>query len=513
MIISTILRSAPIASASPLTTNERDKTMKKKLLVLAGMLLAASLVVGMFAGCDSDLAGINQSPNAISDKNLNLPEAARALLVNMQVSTGDWYPDERSRITSVWTRQMCAPPGLGRPQPVSWNTYKMVRDEHVDRAWIQAYRVVKLANDIIANVSTMRFPGTTTIDGDRMTRLTRNTMIGMAKFYKALALGETAAFHGAIPIDVAKRAEDPPPTFVSQSAAYAHVQTLLDEALVLFQDTTLTVTQDLNFGTATPGISATHRDRWIRATRSLKARFYLHTKNYAAALTEASNGINAAAGTVNAIFNAGLSSEYAPWGHWSQTEAGEPLRAAKFYVDLLKSEAGDTRLTTFLQPGAGATTVAGYNVDGAPGATVDENTTTRAARLLKYRGYGTPFPLISYEETQLIWAEAEARVNGVTATALARLNTIRTGAGLPAKTAGDFADVTAFITEVLKQKYLQLQLEGQAYHDMRRASEFSLSVLPTGSSVPVRWIYGQTEQSTNPNCPRNDSGTTRNEVL
>lgn len=490
--------------------------MKKQLLVLFGMLLAASLMLGVFAGCDSDLAGINQSPNAISDKNLNRPEAARALVVNMQVSTGDWYPDERSRITSVWTRQMCAPPGLGRPQPVSWNTYKMARDEHVDRAWIQAYRVVKLANDIIANVSTMRFPGTTTIDGDRMTRLTRNTMIGMAKFYKALALGETAAFYGAIPVDVARRAEDPPPPFISQSAAYAHVQTLLDEALALFVDSTVTITQDLNFGSTTvsapPAAAAlTHRDRWIRATRSLKARFYLHTKNYAAALTEAANGINTAAGTVNAIFNAGLSTEYSPWGHWSQTEAGEPLRAAKFYVDLLKAEPGDTRLTTFLQAGPGASGIAGYNVDGVAGATVDENTTTRAARLLKYRGYGTPFPLISYEETILIWAEAEARVNGVTATALARLNTIRTGAGLASKT--DFATTADFLTEVLKQKYLQLQLEGQAYHDMRRASEFSLTVLPTGAAVPIRWIYGQTEQFTNPNCPRNDSGTTPNEVL
>ncbi|HWP82966.1 MAG TPA: RagB/SusD family nutrient uptake outer membrane protein [Bacteroidota bacterium] len=483
--------------------------MKKYILLL----VMGSLVVGLFSGCDSDLAGINQSPNAISDKNLNRPEAARALIVNLQVSTGDWYPDERSRITSVWTRHMCAPPGLGRPQPVSWNTYKMVRDEHVDRAWIQAYRVVKLANDIIANVPNISFPGTATIDGTRMTRLTRNTMIGMAKFYKALALGETAAFYGSIPVDVAKRAEDPPPQFVSQSAAYAYVQTLLDEALVLFQDSTVTITQDLNFGTPTLTVSPTHRDRWIRATRSLKARFYLHVGNYAAARTEAQNGINAATGTVNAIFNAGLSTEYAPWGHWSQTEAGEPLRAAKFYVDQLRSEAGDTRLAAYLQPGAGTTTIAGYNVDGQAGATTDENTTTRAARLLKYRGYGQPFPLISYEETLLIRAEAEARVNGVTAAALADLNAIRTAAGLPARTVLDFASTAAFITEVLKQKYIQLHLEGQAYHDMRRASEFSLSVLPTGSSIPVRWIYGQSEQFTNPNCPRNDVGTVRNEVL
>lgn len=48
---------------------------------------------------------------------------------------------------------------------------------------------------------------------------------------------------------------------------------------------------------------------------------------------------------------------------------------------------------------------------------------------------------------------------------------------------------------------------------MRRAPEFSRLVLPTGSDMPIRWIYGQSEQFTNPNCPRGDLGTTANEVL
>lgn len=447
----------------------------------------STLLVLFLGGCDSDLEDINNSPNAVSQTNLKSVLGQRAVLVGMQSAVGDWYSDERSRITSVWTMHMCAPPGLGRPQPVSWNTYKMTRDEHVDRAWIQSYRVVKLANDIIDNASGVGFAADIA-----------NTYVGMGRFYKALALAENAAFYGSIPIDVKKTAADPFPTFVSQQAAYNTAQTLLTDAIGNFSAANITVAnsipQDLIFG----GISA----RWIAACYSLKARYYLHTAkvtpgDYALAITNANSGLTSTVGVaVNSIYTL-TAGEYAPWGHWSQTEAGEPLRTTKYYVDLLRSEPGDTRLAAYLALKGGAATIVGYDVYGDLGGTGDELVTTRAAGLVKYRGYNASFPTISYQENLLIRAEAEARVNGITAPAVADLNAIRTAAGLPSRTAGSFASTTAFIAEVLKQKYLQLHLEGQAYHDMRRATEYPLP----RAGIPVRWIYGQSETLTNPNVP------------
>lgn len=458
---------------------------KRRSFILS---LSLSVLLGLFlAACDTDLGDINNSPNAVSEANVQTVLGQRATLVGMQAAVGDWYSDERSRITSVWTMQMCAPPGLGRPQPVSWNTYKMTRDEHVDRAWIQSYRVVKLANDIIDHA------GSAGLAPD-----IASTYTGMAKFYKALALAENAAFYGSIPIDVQKTAADPFPQFVSQQAAYNAAQSLLSSAIADFTSANITaantIPQDLNYG----GISA----RWIAAAHSLKARYYLHTSkanpgDLALAITNANSGLTSTVGVaVNSIYTL-TAGEYAPWGHWSQTEAGEPLRATKYFIDLLNSETGDTRKAAYFAAKGGAAAIVGYDIYGDLGGTGDELTTTRAAGLVKYRGYNAPFPLISYQENLLIRAEADARVNGITPGALADLNAIRTGAGLSSKLLVDFASTSAFITEVLKQKYLQLHLEGQAYHDMRRAAEYPLP----RTSIPIRWIYGQSETLTNPNVP------------
>jgi len=461
--------------------------MKTKQRFLVFSLSLSALLILFLAACDSDLGDINSSPNAVSESNVKSVLGQRAVLVGMQAAVGDWYSDERSRITSVWTMHMCAPSGLGRPQPVSWNTYKMTRDEHVDRAWIQAYRVVKLANDIIDNSGSVGFAPEIA-----------STYLGIAKFYKALALAENAALYGSIPIDVQKTAGDPFPQFVSQQVAYNTAQSLLTSAIADFTAANVTaantIPQDLNFG----GISA----RWVGAAYSLKARYYLHTSkanagDLALAITNANSGLTSTVGVaVNSIHTL-TAGEYAPWGHWSQTEAGEPLRTTKYFVDLLNSEPGDTRKAAYFAVKGGATAIVGFDVYGDLGGTGDELVTTRAAGLVKYRGYNASFPLISYQENLLIRAEAEGRVNGITAPALADLNAIRTAAGLTSRVAGDFANTTAFLAEVLKQKYLQLHLEGQAYHDMRRATEYPLP----RAGIPIRWIYGQSETLTNPNVP------------
>jgi hypothetical protein len=114
-----------------------------------------------------------------------------------------------------------------------------------------------------------------------------------------------------------------------------------------------------------------------------------------------------------------------------------------------------------------------------------------------------PFPLISYQENILIRAEARARA-GDFAGARADVNIIRTAAGLTARDNTTLPDANV-ITEILKQKYLQLHLEGQAYHDMRRTGTL------VKSGIPVRWIYGINEYTTNPNVPKPEPAA--NEVL
>jgi hypothetical protein len=463
--------------------------MKTKSFLHVLNLLVAVFLLTFLSGCDKDLVDLNNSPNAISTGSLKTIQGQQALTIGIQSVVGDWYSGDRSRLLSIWTRQMCAPAGLGRVQPVAWNTYLLERapDSPDDYIWKMAYNVVKLANDVFDNAPSAGLSA----EG-------QNLYIGMAKFYKALALGELAAMYGSIPIETRVQM----PAFVTQSAAYIQVQTLLSEAIASFQAGTVTDAKDLNFsGDAT---------LWIAACNSLKARYYMHTLNYANALTCANAGITAGAGTVNGIWSTTIG-EYSPWSHWVNTETGDPIRANKYYINMLTSEAGDTRLAAFFNAATGASGIVGFDVYGDLNGTGDELDGTLAAEINKYAPFNAPFPLISYEENVLIRAEATARTSGAAA-AIADVNVIRTVAGLTALTTGAVTtNADTCITEILKQKYIQLFLEGQNYHDMRRVAHTDAGRTYYRNGIPPRFLYPEAETTTNPNVPA-DNASTVNEL-
>lgn len=448
------------------------------------ILILISMVFGVLASCGID-DSINQSPNAINEDNIQSVEGVQGLSIGLQVTLGDWYQRDRSRISSVWTWQMGAPPGIARGQMLAWNGYQMSQDGPTDDLWILAYRANKIASDIIDNTPEVQF-------GDETTNpQIQNVYLGMAKAAKGLIFGELAAFYGSIPVDI-KALE--PASFIDQTAAYQQAQTMLDEAAQHFSNTT-DVGRDLNFA----GASAP----WLEVVHSLKARYYLHVKDYQSALTAAQSGISAPENTWNAIFsdNAG---EYASWGMWVQNE-GEPLRAEMHFIRLLKEEDGDARLSEYFTPADAAEgEYYGYNIHNVAYADDPENDITMTARMKKYSTFAENFPLISYEENILILAECKARTGDLDG-ALMELNKIRTAATLD-----DFDSDNAdeIIAEILKQKNLELYLEGQNYHDMRRTG-----TLPDAKKgVNLRWIYPESEINANPNVPE-DSDALINLIL
>ena len=213
----------------------------------------------IFSSCQIDKS-VNVDPNNIAESKVKSVDGVYSLLVALQVNVGETYSRDRSRIFSIWTWQMCAPPGIARPQPVQWNSYFMNVDGPTDDYWVITYRGVKITNDII-NYTPEVFTGTNEKRG--------NAILGIAKFYKAFLLGEAAATWGSIPIKIEGTN---PPDFVEQNVAYQEVQKLLDEAITHFNAGTDAVTRDLNF----KGNGA----KWIAAAHSLKARYYLHIGDY-----------------------------------------------------------------------------------------------------------------------------------------------------------------------------------------------------------------------------------------
>lgn len=442
--------------------------MKKlnKIVKSAVLTMPLALILSFaFVGCDID-SSINNSPNAINESNVKSIEGINGLTIALQVATADFYSGDRSRIGSMWSRQMCAPEGLGRPQPVSWNSYQFQTDGFVDDMWKIGFRGVRIANDIINNAPDVQ------LGADNVK--SQNTYLGMAKAYKALLLGELAAYYGSIPINIngLEAAQ-----FATQRDAYAEVQKLLDEALVHFQNSAA-VTRDLNFG----GDGA----KWTKAIHSLKARYYLHTMEYDKAQAQAEQGLATGDQPLLGIYTE-TAGEYSPWGHWKLTEVGEPIRATHTFIRALQTEDGDNRLATYFLPNEDGNFV-GYAQFDVDSPSDDEKDITKLSSLNKYGNYADDFPFISYQENAYILAESQAR-NGQTGPAATTLNAMRAEAGLGNYSGSDL------IGEILKQKFLTLFLEGQSYTDQRRTQT------KPDPSMPMRFIYPITETNANPNVP------------
>ncbi|MDT3741422.1 MAG: SusD/RagB family nutrient-binding outer membrane lipoprotein [Candidatus Kapabacteria bacterium] len=447
-------------------SNNENKKVKVPVIAILAVFMVFILV-----SCEID-SSLNNSPNAINEESVKTAIGVNGLMIGMQVAAGDFYSGDRSRISSMWTRQMCAPDGLGRPQPVSWNSYQMQTDGFVDDMWLLGFRGIRIASDII-NYSP-------TIDFGENNEALRNTYIGTAKVYKAIILAEMAAFYGSVPIVISTTLEAP--QFVTQAQAYDEVQKLLSEALTHFANSG-TVAQELNFN----GDGA----MWIPVINSLKARYYLHVKNYAQALVFANQGISDPTLTLFSMYSDN-SGEYSPWGHWCNTEVGQPIRATNTFVNALKT-AGDSRLAEYFNPGTAGGEYWGFAYFDKAGAdTTNELKTGNLVTMKKYGSYSDFFPLISYNETMFIKAEAKQR--GGDGSAVNDLNTILTSFGLQPYAGTDL------LGEILKQKYLTLFLEGQSYTDMRRTG-----TLPS-PNVPKRFIYPQSEKNANPFVPLDSDG-------
>lgn len=446
--------------------------MKKYINQISKIFAVFSIFILLLTSCSID-DSVNIDPNSIAEAKVKSIDGVYSLFVALQVNIADTYTRDRSRLASIWSWQMCAPPGIARPQPVAWNSYNITTDGPTDDYWVITYRGVKIANDIITYTPEV-FTGANEKLG--------NTILGITKIYKAILLGEAAASFGSIPIEI-KGAE--PPDFVDQSAAYAYVQKLLDEGIADLNKGTATLTRDLNH----KGDAA----KWIAVANSVKARYYLHVGDYTNALNSANKGIADAAGSIYGIFsdNAG---EKANWGMWVLNEQ-EPIRPDKYYLDMF--DPADKRLAEYFKPNADGEYI-GFasrplaNAYTKPILEKEKNFQT-TVRMKKYSTYSEKFPIIRFEENVLIKAECYARA-GQLNEAATEINKIRTKAGLPNFTPNDKDEA---LQEALKQKFLELYLEGQSWHDQRRTGTLPEPV----PNANFRFLYGQSEKVANPKVP------------
>jgi starch-binding outer membrane protein, SusD/RagB family len=310
---------------------------------------------------------------------------------------------------------------------------------------------------------------------------------GVLEVLEALQIGWGADIWGDIPYSDAAGA-NPTPKFDGQMAIYDALQIRLDKAITdLAGSGTGPGDADLFYGG--------DKTKWTQLANTLKARFYLHTVEklgagqYAKVLAAAQKGISSPANSFHSV-HTDASPERNIWAQFQLTSFGNDLVAGKTLVDLMTAD-NDPRLGDYF----GKNSVGGYggydaltNLPSLDQVSPISGSARNSASELSF-----PQPLVTYEENQLILAEANFAISGAAA-AQPFLNTVRSAVGKPVK--------AATMQSIMEEKYILLYQNVEFWNDYKRNCYPRMRPQNAAyTAIPGRLKYGITEQQTNPDQP------------
>ncbi|MFT4031095.1 MAG: RagB/SusD family nutrient uptake outer membrane protein [Siphonobacter sp.] len=329
--------------------------------------------------------------------------------------------------------------------------------------WLRMYRVMGMAEDLMANAPTVL------VNDVAM----QNGIVAHANLFKAMALGGLAMAFEQLPLQTDKSGQA---TFSDRKAALTEAIQLLDNAAALVK----TSPPSASFISSVTGSDFD----LVNTIHAYQARYNLWAGNYAAAI-EAANAVDLSAKSqfvystqsANPIYQQiQISANFAP--------------RANFGLPASLVEPDDQRLAFYLT---------------TPDKVVDGET----LKTLKgfFSAIDTPIPVYMPDEIRLIRAEAIVRSNGDLASAVSDINAVRTqqsgdifgvNAGLSAYSGAVTSD--ALLLEIYKQRGAELFLSGQRLEDSRR---FNRPAPPTYMTERTRnfYPYPDQERLTNPNTP------------
>lgn len=348
--------------------------MKNKITLLFVLL---SL---FFFSCRKLVDGINTDPNNPQDA------TAATMLTGVQLSNVIVQEGELARRSGMWS-------GYFSGQLFQYNSYQLynvIANDYND-TWGQVFAAT------IKNCRLMK---------EKSFAVNNLRLAGVAQVIEAHAAGTALALWGDIPYSQVFNENYPNPAYEPQAKVYDSLQVLLDNAISNLNSASFTsfAAQDIYY--------QGNNVKWIQAAYTLKARYYLQTKQYALALAAAQNGINTAANSMvmTHIDNANGSNLYS---QFMVDERPGFMTAAGTYAVSIINPAGSK-----------------YRGNSKTNETARYRYLYRSGTDINYNNVGgafhrtTPFPLITYAENLLILAEADYRLNGFTA-GLNRLNTYR----------------------------------------------------------------------------------------
>lgn len=446
------------------------------------------------------------SCSSIVDKDLNIdpnnPSEASSdlILTGLEISEIGLFSGEMNRVSGLWSGYF---KGTDR-QYFSYYNYFILNSDF-DSFWSRLYTTVRNSRALENSLEEANISG---------------VISGINKVLLANAIGTATALWGDVPYSEAGDFDNfRTPKYDNQLEIYKSLQTLLDEAI-----------SELNTKEEVPLDGSDlffngDPDSWIKVAYTLKARLFLHIKNYSKAYENALLGIDDSKYSLKSV-------------HFSEDDA-ENLYY-QFYIGNRGAElwTNETYLFSVLSPD-------GENYKGNKKTDEDARFNYLLHNLSSVQ-YGlnttndgafsssSPFPLITYEENLLILAEA-GTLSKDFATGLTYLNELRqylNGGGdisdkyLSEKDykyedytsedfdPGNFMSISglnkeqSLLREILTEKFISLLPQIENFNDLRRTygEPYALPIKPNtdNDDLPQRFLYPQSEIDRNPNIPSVD---------
>jgi hypothetical protein len=367
---------------------------------------------------------------------------------------------------------------------------------------------------------------------------------GVMQVIEAHCMGTVASLWGDAPyseLDIS--GNNLTPKYDTQASIYASMQTLLDDAIVNLNST---------LGAGIPGdkdiFYAGDNDKWIKLAYSLKARFYLHVKDYTNAKLYANQGISNPEEDMKAKFANSYLQSFNPFYSFLVYDRDDYMSGDGYAARLLDPTTtlyrGNTKTdesARFAFTYLGDANVEYFSPYGLNVYSSDYGNADDYDKSTGKFGSDASVPMATYGEMLLIIAEVDAR-NDFTS-GLNSYNNYRSllnsgysigmgnngyslfnydteeydpktlaylnydaidfaAGGIENATSTTLSEQDALLREIFEERYIYFMGTFECFNDFGRSNNKAEIQLKSGNSgSPQRFLYPQSEINANPNTP------------
>lgn len=456
------------------------------------------LLLSTVIGCTSYVEDSNVSLDSLTDSD------AKNLFQGVLLADQFFQTSSVSRDAMIWLNQAN---GEDR-QYLALNNWNNTTASEFDDSWNNAY----------VNCITQA-----KITAEKATKEVNPNLKGAAQVIEAHCVGTVTSLWGDVPYsDIDISGNTLAPKYDSQASIYIKLQALLDNAIINLNS---------SIGSGIPASKdifyAGDNSKWIKLAHSLKARYYLHVKDYANAKAQALLGMSAASDDLKAVFGNSYLQNFNPHYSFLVYDRDSYMSGDSYAARLLDPSAALYRGNAKTDEAARYAFT--YNQEYFSPYSLNIYGTDYGGTSGKF-GSDSSMPMVTYGEMLLIIAEVDARTSF--AAGLSSYNDYRnvlnTGysigvdnSGYDSETfsylaydAADFAaggmenpspsitDQNALLREIMQERYIYLMANFEGFNDFGRTNNMAEIQLKAGfAGSPQRFLYPQVEINANPNTP------------